>query len=207
MVFKIKQPSAAGPPGAPGIWGSLDPDAAIRAALDRNDHKGALDLLVRTYGPMVRRYCSRVTRDEEVAEDLCQTVFMQAYEGLGRLNKKTSIRSWLFSIAHHRCLDATKVSRRFQRRFELFGDMPDGESRAASVDELMIQRSFIEALRTCRDELPAEERSAVLLRYVEGMTYSEMSRVCQEPAGTLRERVARGVMRLAKLLSEKGYTP
>lgn len=207
MVFKIKQPSTAGPSAALGVWGSIDPDAAIRDALERNDHQGALDLLVRTYGTTVRRYCSRITRDPALADDLCQTVFMQAYEGLGRLTKKTSIRSWLFSIAHHRCLDAAKVNRRFQRRFELAGEMPDGASRADSADELMVQQSFIEALRTCRDELPEAERSAVLLRYVEGLTYSEMSRISKEPIATLRERVARGVMRLAKLLTEKGYTP
>jgi RNA polymerase sigma-70 factor (ECF subfamily) len=207
MVFKIKQPSTAGPGAAPGLWGALDPDAAIRDALDQNDHQGALDVLVRAYGPTIRRYCTRVMRDQAVADDICQTVFMQAYEGLGRLAKKTSIRSWLFSIAHHRCLDASKVNRRWQKRFELLGELPDGSERAASVDELMAQQSFIEALRTCRDELPSEERSAVLLRYVEGMTYAEMSRICNEPIATLRERVAKGVMRLAKLLVEKGYTP
>jgi RNA polymerase sigma-70 factor (ECF subfamily) len=207
MMFKIKQPSTAGPGAAPAVWGALDPEAAIRAALERNDHQGALDLLVRAYSSMVRRYCSRMIRDEALADDLCQTVFLQAYEGLGRLHSGTRIRSWLFSIAHHRCLDASKVNRRWQKRFELLGDMPDGTERAASVDELMVQQSFIEALRTCRDELPSEERTAVLLRYVEGLTYAEMSRICKEPIATLRERVARGVMKLAKLLTARGYRP
>ena len=207
VMFKIKQPSTAGPSTATAVWGALDPDAAVRAALERNDHQGALDLLVRTYGSMVRKYCSRMVRDQALADDLCQTVFLQAYEGLGKVHSKTSIRSWLFSIAHHRCLDATKVNRRWQKRFELLGDMPDGTERAASVDELMAQQSFIEALRTCRDELPSEERNAVLLRYVEGLTYAEMSRICKEPIATLRERVARGVMRLARLLTARGYKP
>lgn len=207
MMFKLKHPSTAGPSAAPAVWGALDPETAIRVALERSDNQAALDLLVRTYGSMVRRYCTRMVRDEVLADDLCQTVFLQAYEGLPRLNRKASIRSWLFSIAHHRCLDATKVNRRWQKRFELPGELPDGTERAASVDELMVQQSFIEALRTCRDELPSEERNAVLLRYVEGLTYAEMSRICQEPITTLRERVARGVMRLAKLLTAKGYRP
>ena len=89
-----------------------DPEAEILAALARGDRRGALALLVRDLGAPVYRYCRQMVEDDAIADDVQQTVFAQVYEHLGTFERRASIRSWVFTIAHHRGLDALKASRR-----------------------------------------------------------------------------------------------
>jgi DNA-directed RNA polymerase specialized sigma24 family protein len=104
------------------------PEDEAREARARGDHRGALTILMHAYGRDLHRHCFQVLRDRDLADDVHQTVFVQAYRDLPGFAGRSSLRTWLYGIARHRCLDAMKIGARWRRRFVRAdgGGPPDG---------------------------------------------------------------------------------
>jgi RNA polymerase sigma-70 factor (ECF subfamily) len=182
-------------------------DEEVLAALARGDRRTALALLIKAHGSVIHRYCHRILRSQALADDVHQSVFIQAFEDLGAFAGRSTFRSWLHSIARHRCLDAAKARRRFSHRFVLSDDPVDDLDPDLSSEDRLVAKSIIEALERCLDELPPHVRAAVLLRHKEGLTFDEMSRACEERPATLQARVARALPLLRRSLEARGITP
>ena len=186
---------------------SDDPEHRVRRALRRADAEGALEVLMEAYGTAVYRYCLHLLGDAELAEEVHQTTFIQAYDGLDRFLGKSSLRTWLFGIARHRCLDAVKIRRRRQRRFELAASVPERPSPVPGPEEQLSARSDLDALAECLATLGPRVRDSILLRYQQGLSYVEMGDLCGEQAPTLRARVVRALPTLRQCLEQKGAAP
>src|SRR5262245_39514631 len=130
-----------------GILIAEDDDEEILAALERDDPRRALRLMMTAHGSSVYSHCSRVLADPILAQDVHQTVFVQAYKALATFGRRSSIRTWLFGIANHRCLDALKSRRRSARR--LVQEETDIADPGPAVDESLDRRSLITALDEC----------------------------------------------------------
>lgn len=176
-------------------------------ALDRGDYKAALTILMDCYGTALYRYCRQLTADDDLAQDVHQLTFVKAYEDLSRFARRSSLRTWLYGIARHRCLDALKQKRRRERRFELVDTPPEQCDGAFNAEQRLTARDLSRALDECLDRLAPQIRAAVLLRYREGFSYPDMSRICQERSATLQMRVARALPILRRCLEEHGVSP
>jgi RNA polymerase sigma-70 factor (ECF subfamily) len=183
---------------------NLDPEGQALAALSRGDRRNALAILMKEYGVPIYRYCHKVLRNRALADDVHQLVFVQAFEAFGEFSGTSTFRPWLYAIANHRCLDALKVRRRWFARFVLREEPPDEPDARPSGEDQLAARSLSEALGACLDRLQPHVRIAVVLRYQEGFTYEEMSRICRERPATLQARVARAMPLLRQCLETKG---
>ena len=190
------------------VLGALD-DAEREAltALDRADLDAALGVLMRAYGTPLYRYCRRLVGEDELAQDAHQLTFVQAYEALPRFSRRSSLRTWLFGIARHRCLDALKIERRRQRRFGRLGEGEDRPSADATVEERLAERSLAAALAACLRRLAPRIRSTLLLRFQQGLSYADIERLTGERATTLQARVVRALPVLRRCLEEQGVAP
>jgi RNA polymerase sigma-70 factor (ECF subfamily) len=181
-------------------------DEILGKAIGKRDFREAVQLLMDRHGQQVFRYCVRLVRDRALASDLLQQVFVQAYRDLGSLEACGRADAWLMKIALHRCLDAIKARRRFEKRF-VNGDGVELEDRIA-VDtparDPVEMREQNRALEECLGGLKEEDRAAVLLRFKEEMTYEMMAEALGANLRTLQRRVARALPRLRRCLEEKG---
>jgi len=196
----------AGPP-LPATPRRERPDVEAEAilALDRADYRSALSVLMRAYGTEVYRYCRRMLSDPERAQDVLQNTFVQAYEGLSRFARRSSLRAWLFGIARHRCLDDAKLWRRWRLRVDSVETLPEPRSPERPAEDGVLERQWRAVLERCLHELTARVRDAVVLRYVEGYPYTEMSLICNERPATLQARVARALPLLRRCLERSGF--
>ncbi len=176
-------------------------ESEVLDALEQGDRKGALTILMQAYGDDIYRHCRLVVRDSALADDVHQTVFVQAYRDLPRFSRRSTIRTWLYGIARHRCLDALKARRRWLRRFELADALPEAADVGPRADDQLSAVGVASALEAALDELKPRVRIAVLLRFREDMSYQEMAEVCGERPATLQARVARAMPRLRKRLA------
>jgi RNA polymerase sigma-70 factor (ECF subfamily) len=183
-----------------------DVEGEALAALDRSDRRGALTILMRGYGDAVFQFCRRNLRDAASAEDVHQQVFIQAYEDLPRFSRRSGLKTWLFGIAHHRCLDAAKGNRRFLARFTSSDEAGSPEDPASPPDAGLVQRVVENAVSQCLGALAPAARSAISLRYTDGFTYEEMAAICGEKAGTLQARVARALPAVKRCLESRGVS-
>jgi RNA polymerase sigma factor (sigma-70 family) len=198
-------PAAA--PEAPSASADLR-HAALQRALASGDHRRALELLDALYGDALFRFIRALLRRDDLADDVYQTTLLQAYRGLGDFEARSSVRTWLFGIARHRCLDALKATRRREGRFPPASSLPAAEHEVAAdtppAAQQLSDAQVLAALAHCLDELPAESRVLLLLRFSEGLPYEDLARVCRVSVEALRARVSRTLPLLRRCVERRG---
>lgn len=172
-----------------------------------DDRRTALTTLMQAHGKAILGYCLRVTRDRSQAEDLTQQVFLEAYRDLERFQGRSSPRSWLFSIASHRCIDALRSERRRSQRIVPDDDTADEVADPAPGPTERVERIKLSAaLDDCLGLLSPDVRATVLLRFHTGLTYSDMAEPLDATAEALQVRVSRALPVLRRCMERKGWS-
>lgn len=142
--------------------------------------------LVRATQSDVWRLCVALG-DRDSAEDLTQETYLRAFGALARFEGRSSVRTWLLSIARRVCADAVRARRR--RRLTLVRDDVELETLAGTdgADRLAEGSAVTDLL----GRLDAERREAFVLTQLLGLPYAEAAAVVGCPIGTIRSRVAR----------------
>lgn len=181
------------------------PEEEATQALQAGDRERALTVLMRAYGDALYRFCRQMVVDPELAEDVHQMTFIQAFESLGQFGGRSSLRSWLYGIARHRCLDAIKMRSRRRRRFQEKDTLPEVADPSVGAEEHVVREGLREVLRRCLEKLAPKIRTAVLLRFHDGFSYPEMAAICHERAATLQARVVRALPSIRQCVEAHGF--
>jgi RNA polymerase sigma-70 factor, ECF subfamily len=142
--------------------------------------------LVRATQSDVWRLCAALG-DGQSADDLTQETYLRAFGSLHRFQHRSSVRTWLLSIARRVCADAVRSRRR--RRLTLVRDVTDLEtlSRGTGGDPVADGAAVTDLLA----RLDRDRREAFVLTQLLGLPYAEAAEVAGCPVGTIRSRVAR----------------
>jgi RNA polymerase sigma-70 factor, ECF subfamily len=181
-------------------------ETAVLDLLARGDRGAAFELLMNHHGEAIYRYCLRIVKDDAHAEDVRQTVFLQAYENLATFAGESSLRTWLFAIAKYRSLDKMRALGRESAHVEFDDELLDeAVGRRAGPHEMVEVSLDVSTLSDCLERcLSAEERHYISLHYQEGLSYEEMSDLFGKKADTLRACVARALVKLRRHLEKRG---
>lgn len=177
-------------------------DSDILGLVAKHDMNGAIRLLMQRHGTPVYRYCREALRDDVLAEDVQQQVFIAAFRDLPGFRQRSSVRTWLFAIARHRVLDAVKSRRRVRSHVAGDAALDVADPRPSALDGIDDAR-LREALRGCLDELAPRVRDALLLRFQQGFSFEDMSEICGMKSGTLQAQVARALPRLRACIERR----
>jgi RNA polymerase sigma-70 factor (ECF subfamily) len=149
--------------------------------------------------PRLRRFARALAKHAADADDVVQIAVERALMRSDQWNPAMRLESWMFGIIRNAWIDETRSRKRQSAVFapeelgERVGtDSIENENTALSVQEAM-------------GRLPEEQRTAVALVLVEGLSYKEAAEVIQIPIGTLTSRLARGREALQAMLG--GGTP
>jgi RNA polymerase sigma-70 factor (ECF subfamily) len=183
------------------------PEREALALLGRGDARGAVAVLVRAHGADVFRFCREQLGDAHAAEDMLQTVFIQAFQSIGAYEPRSTLRAWLFGIARHRCMDAARSRRRWLRVVEPQDELPERADPGPSAEHGVAAAGFARALDECLEALPPKSRETLALRFRAGLSYEEAAEASGEQVGTLRVRVARALPALRQCLEAKEVLP
>jgi RNA polymerase sigma-70 factor (ECF subfamily) len=136
-------------------------------------------------GPL-RRYARSLTRDESQAEDLVQDALVRAYEGRGSLRSSGNLRGWLLSILHNTFIDHRRRQVAEFRRLEQAASMVDTLAPPEQESRVRLQQ-----VQAAFRSLPDEQRAALHLVAIEGLSYQEAAAALKIPVGTLMSRLGR----------------
>ena len=175
-----------------------------RLALENKDNEKAISILMQTYGDEIFRFCKSMLNNSTDAQDVLQTVFIQAFDGFSKFKGNSNFRTWLYSIARHRCLDHIKKSKRLKQRVEFVDEVPEQSTQKMAEPTEGHDPFMSEILRRCLNKLSNSVRTALLLRFQSGHSYKEAAAVVNEKAGTLQARVARALPTLRRCVEEHG---
>jgi RNA polymerase sigma factor (sigma-70 family) len=172
-----------------------DPDGDIVRLVNAGDLNAALRSLMQRYGASVYRYCRGVLHDPVLAEDVHQQIFIEAHRDFPRCARFSTPRTWLFTIARYRVLDAVR-SRRCALAYVEECSAADAPDPSPAPGERIDDARLRQVLLACFGELSERLRTAVLLRYQQGLTFEDMAKICDEKSDTLQARVRRALAKL-----------
>jgi len=174
------------------------PDSEL---LDRiRDHRdsAALRTLFQRYYTRIYWFAQRRLHDPNLTEEVVADVFFEVWRSAGSFAGASRPSTWLFGIAHFKCVGAHRDRKRHKRSAVLptnvetlhrVADDCDVEERLESRDELRLVQQAIAAL-------PEEQRRVIELALIEGLPYEQIAERLGVPEGTVKTRVARARARL-----------
>jgi RNA polymerase sigma-70 factor, ECF subfamily len=146
--------------------------------------------------PRLRRFARALTRNPHDADDLVQIALERALARAHQLRPDAALAGWVFGILRHAWIDELRARARSERVFapEESGQNTGDAGQGAQAERLSVQEAM--------GRLPEEQRIAVALVLVEGLSYKEAAHVMDVPIGTLTSRLARGRETLQAMLGE-----
>ena len=160
----------------------------------------ALAELVARYTPKLRYLAGRMLGRVEGVDDLVQDIWLDVVRALSRLAAAEAFKTWLYRIARDRVYGRLRKERRLPQQLEIEQDVP------AEPDDEPFDEDEIAAVHAALAELPCEQREALVLRFVEGMSYEEIAAATGSPVGTVRSRLYYGKQTLRnRIAREKNH--
>ncbi|MBL1066130.1 RNA polymerase sigma factor SigM [Streptomyces sp. 7-21] len=183
-------------PGGPAV--ATDRELLARHADGDPD---AFSEIVRRHRDRLWSVALRTLGDPEEAADALQDAFVSAYRAAHTFRGEAAVTTWLHRITVNACLDRARRARSRRtapipepERLETL--MEPHESAAAPAERQDLRRE----LETALNELPVEQRAALVLVDMQGYPVAEAARILRIPVGTVKSRCARGRARLLSLV-------
>jgi len=149
--------------------------------------------------PRLRRLGRVLARDWADADDLVQVTVERALARRGQWRPGTRLDSWMFRIMKNAWIDETRARTRSGR---VFAAEDVGEAVGDNAAEAVEARLAVREVERAMARLPPDQRIAIALVLVDGLSYQEAADVLEIPAGTLTSRLVRGRAALLAELSE-----
>lgn len=194
LLMANPAPTASADDGEPG---------RLLAAAARGDRAAFAQLYDRLSGPIYSLAC-RLLGDPAEAQDVVQDIFVQVWRTAGAYDaSRGSVFSWVATLTRNRAIDRLRMRR---RRAELVaGAAPDLQPAASAVDSAasLWVRERAAAVRAALAEMPPDQQQTLELAYFGGLTQQEIAARLNEPLGTIKARIRRGLFRLKDRLAAR----
>ena len=164
----------------------------------------AWEEIVTAYSRRIFNLAYRFTSNVSAAEDLTQDVFVRIYKSLNQYDpKQGNLPNWLMRLARNLIIDDYRKRQRNPQNS--MADTVDNHTfhlRAVntSAQKQVERRELAKQVQDGIDKLPPDLKTCVILRDIEELTYKEIVEVLQIPEGTVKSRINRGRIELAKIL-------
>jgi RNA polymerase sigma-70 factor, ECF subfamily len=179
-------------------------DAALLGAVARGDERAFAEIYDR-YSSILLGLLLRILHSRAEAEDVLQEVCLQIWQQARAFDASRGRPfTWLVTLARSRAIDrlrAVDSRERAARRSAEEGPAP--ESAAETADDAVVRSEQDEIVRRALAELPEEQRQALLLAYLKGMSQSEIASAEGLPLGTVKTRTRAGLKKLSELLRNR----
>jgi len=151
---------------------------------------GAFETLVNRHRVGVYRLARSITRNHEDADDAAQETFLRVYRALGTYDPGRPFKPWLKRIAHNTALNILRTSRGGSTRIDQ-DSLPELPDPSPGPDCGLETGQTVSGIRQAMARMPAELRSTLLLRTVEGMSYKDIAGTMGVRIGTVMSRLSR----------------
>jgi RNA polymerase sigma-70 factor (ECF subfamily) len=164
--------------------------------------------LVADHQRMVVQLAMNLLGDRDEALDLSQEVFLRVFRTIGRFRGQSSLRTWIYRIAVNQARNRHRFWRRRHRADQVSLDQhvaSHGDLLSAAAlgpDRLLAQKELAARLQQALDALPFDQRTAIVLREVDGLSYEEIAFSLGVAIGTVKSRLTRARQTLRLELQE-----
>jgi RNA polymerase sigma-70 factor (ECF subfamily) len=154
--------------------------------------------LVAEHQRMVYQLSLNLLGDHNEALDLSQEVFLRVFRTIHGFRGQSALRTWIYRIVVNQARNRQRWWRRRYRSQQVsldahlrdFGDFPE-QTDGASPDRMLGRKELADRIRTALEQLPFDQRTAIVLREIDGLSYEEIGFSLGVAVGTVKSRLAR----------------
>jgi RNA polymerase sigma-70 factor, ECF subfamily len=154
--------------------------------------------LVAEHQRMVYQLSLNLLGDHNEALDLSQEVFLRVFRTIHGFRGQSALRTWIYRIVVNQARNRQRWWRRRHRSQQVslddhinaHGELP-APGNGGSPDRILGQKQLAERIRTSLDRLPFDQRTAIVLREIDGLSYEEIGFSLGIAVGTVKSRLAR----------------
>ena len=176
---------------------ATDDDLMVRF---KGGDPAAFEALYDRYEAQLFGLCLSVLGNRAEAEDALQEAFAKVVDRRESFEPKGRFRSWIFTIVRFTCMDRLRVAATEQR----FLTRMDSSEKVASPGDAVLARTDVERLLAC---LPDEQREALALHRLHGLTQAEIASVTDSTEAAVRQKVYRALKTLRERVGETEGRP
>ncbi len=174
------------------------PDTLIARCLSGD--QAAWEAIVRQNWRKVFNVAYKFVGKHEEAEDLTQDIFLKIFKALGTFDRRANFQTWIVSISRNLCIDHYRSVRKERQTIAREVDSTDLQpaSKERGPYAAAEHQDLRELLRVSLGKLPPALRTAVVLRDLQELSYQEIADKLGLPEGTVKSRINRGRLELAR---------
>ena len=168
---------------------------------------GALGQFYDSHAPTLFALACRILTDAKEAEDVLQDVFLQLWNRAAAFDSAQGRPlAWVLTLTRNKAIDRLRATKRRQSRLvpetetETVEDYPSPSISAPDAARASEQGELV---RSALAGLPGDQRRAIELAFFDGLTQTEIAAVLNEPLGTIKARIRRGMLKLRTELEQR----
>ena len=170
--------------------------------------RSAISELIERHSKRVRSYIGMMVKDDDIADDIFQETFIKAVRVIdeGRYTDSGKFLSWVLRIAHNRVLDHFRREKQQKQLteadagYDVLGTIRFSEP---TVEDRMVSDQIAADIRALIEELPAEQREVVKMRYYANLTFKEIAEATDVSVNTALGRMRYALINLRRMIQEK----
>lgn len=173
-----------------------DAQTRLLGRIAEQDQRAVAELYDQLAG-VLYSLAARILGDAHEAEEAIQDVFVQIWQKAEKFDRTLGTPlHWALSITRHRCIDRLRSRQRRHRAVEAFEVETAVRTETRSSHVGLMGEDELQAIHNAFDELSTEERQAIELAFFQGFSHGEIADVLEQPLGTIKARIRRGMMKL-----------
>lgn len=150
----------------------------------------------------------RILRDHSAAQEVTLDVYLRVWHQASRFDtSRGTAEAWLLTLTHHQAIDHLRSRQRQTTRelpLEPDLDIPDGQP---SPETLSTDADMARKVRLALQEIPEEQRRAIVAAYFDGLSHTEIAAAFGQPLGTIKTRIRSGMIALRRVLAANLEVP
>jgi RNA polymerase sigma-70 factor (ECF subfamily) len=171
----------------------------------------AFEAFIKYYEKKVYNTAYRLMGSREDACDISQEVFLKVYKSINTFRGNSSLSTWVYRITTNLCLDEIR-KRKGVRIFsidkpietnegEIYRETPDTSD---TPEDIINKKEVQEFVQDAINQLPVDQKTVVVLRDIQDLSYQEIAKILDCSLGTVKSRLNRGRLALKQIIERKG---
>jgi RNA polymerase sigma-70 factor (ECF subfamily) len=162
---------------------------------------GAWNMIVNRYAKSIYNQALNFFGNREDAEDITQDVFIKILNNIGKFREEKNFNSWVMRISNNYCIDYWRKTKKNVKQIELDDDLIKQDE---TPEDRVMKNDDLEDLRKRMLILDPDLRMLIIMRDIQGYSYQQIAEALNLPQGTIKSRINRARLKLARTFLSKG---
>ncbi|QRN85014.1 sigma-70 family RNA polymerase sigma factor [Clostridia bacterium] len=181
---------------------SLSDEKLVQMVLDGD--REVFSVLISRYERQIYGLAYRLTNNKHEAQDLGQEAFIKIYQSLGKYDPGRPFFSWMYKVAANQCYSILRKKREAETPLEsVIEFVSDDHEEENSPEQFILKKENQDTVRRALVSLPEKYRMALILRFMEDMSYQEIADTMEISLSAVESRIHRGKKLLLKSYQEE----